>query len=466
MSKQLSDKIDELFNRSTEELIDPNDYFKNKLLQFATGESDERPVVKLGADPNRPDIHLGHALALRKLRAMQDLGAKVVFLIGDFTALIGDPTGKSKVRPEIQADEIERNMQTYLEQIGKVLKTDDPESFVWIKNSDWYMDLADLIAPAQILEGKPDKPGVPQIKINFPENSYFAKAIMYERTRMQKQLGKSLHQVTLKMFLQALRGITHSQLIQRDMFQNRLNNNDELYLHEMMYPVLQGLDSLMIAKIFGSCDLEIGGSDQLFNNLMGRTVMKNAGLEPQSVVAFSLLEGLDGQEKMSKSLDNYIGVNDEPSNMYGKVMSLPDHLIGRWFELTTFTPLAEVEKIKSDLESGKANPYELKKRLAREIVAIYHGEESAEAANEHFVKVFSNQEIPDELDSVDVLSGEDFADALVRLDIVGSKRQWRRLVSQNAVTNMVTDEKVVDEKIVPKSGDVYRIGKKRFVKVL
>lgn len=465
MSKELTKKIDDLFNRSTEEVIDPNDYFKNKLIAYASGESDEQPIVKLGADPNRPDIHLGHAVALRKLRTMQDLGAKVVFLIGDFTALIGDPTGKSKVRPEIQASEIEANMQTYLEQIGKILKTDDDSKFVWIKNSDWYLDLADLVAPSQTLEGKSDKPGVPQIKINFPENSYFAKAIQYEKTRMQKQYGNHLHQVTMKMFLQTLRGITYSQLIQRDMFQDRLQNEGELYMHEMMYPVLQGLDSLMIARIFGSCDLEIGGTDQLFNNLMGRTIMKNAGLSPQSVMAFSLLEGLDGNEKMSKSLDNYVGVSDDPTDMYGKIMSLPDHLIGRWFELTTFTPVSEVEQIKTGLKSGKANPYELKRRLAREIVAIYHGEDSAQLASDQFEKVFSNNEIPDDLESVSLLDSETFGEALVRLGVVNSKGQWRRLVEQNAVTNMGNDEKIIDEKFIPQSGEVFRIGKKRFVKI-
>ncbi len=465
MKRTIEQKVEELFSRATEAFIDPDDYFKNKLIAFAKGESTERPIVKLGADPTRPDIHIGHAVVLRKLRTMQDLGAKIIFLVGDFTALIGDPTGKSKVRPELAADEIETNMQTYLEQITKVLKVDDPETFMWSKNSDWFLSLADLVSPEQVIEGKPDKAikGLKNIKINFPANSYLAKAILYQNTRRQDK--NNIHQVTIREFLQTLRGVTHSQLIQRDMFQDRLANNQELYIHEMMYPILQGLDSLMIYRIFGSCDLEIGGTDQLFNNLMGRTVMKNAGVAPQSVAAFSLLEGLDGVEKMSKSLDNYIGVSDEPNDMYGKVMSLPDSLIGRWFELATFTPEVEVSEIKKSLESDEGNPYELKKRLAREIVVIYHGEEAADLALESFTNTFSKGEIPEDLLEIKLNKGETLGDSLVRLEVVPSKSQWRRLVEQGSVTDMNDGQKVADEKLVPESGATYRIGKKRFVKV-
>lgn len=465
MKKNVSDKVKELFSRSTEEFIDPQGYFQNKLITYANGDSDKRPIVKLGADPTRPDIHLGHAVVLRKLRAMQDLGAKVIFIIGDFTAMIGDPSGKSKVRPEITAVEVEENMQTYLEQINKILRTDDPNLFTWVKNSDWYIDLADLVSPAQTLTGKGDKAGKTHtINLTFPENSFFAKAILYENTRQQKQHSKKIQQVTIRMFLQTLRGITHSQLIQRDMFQDRIKHNTELYLHEMMYPVLQGLDSLMIHQIFGSCDLEIGGSDQLFNNLMGRTIMKNAGVEPQSVVAFSLLEGLDGVEKMSKSLNNYIGVNDEPADMYGKVMSIPDALIGRYFELASFTPLSEVIEIQKSLEDGSGNPYELKKRLAHEIVVIYHGEELANLAGQEFLNTFSKGEIPTDIPLIELNPGESLGEGLVRKNIIKSKAEWRRLIDQNSVTNLDTSEKVIDEKLVPHQGEVFRIGKKRFVK--
>ena len=466
MKKTIEQKVDEIFSRSTEEFIDPSDVFRSKLIAFAKGESDHRPTVKLGADPTKPDIHIGHAVALRKLRAMQDLGAKVIFLVGDFTALIGDPTGKSKVRPELAADEIEKNMETYLEQINKVLKTDDPDTFAWTKNSDWFLSLADLVAPQQTIEGKADgsaPANMKKIKINFPANSYLAKAVLYQNTRRQDK--NQLQQVTVRQFLQTLRGITHSQLIQRDMFQQRLNNNAELYLHELMYPVLQGLDSLMIQRIFGSCDLESGGTDQLFNNLMGRTVMKNAGVEPQSVVAFSLLEGLDGKEKMSKSLDNYIGVSDDPADMYGKVMSLPDELIGRWFELTTFTPETEVAEIKASLESGKANPYELKKRLAREITVIYHGEDSANSAAESFSSTFSRGEIPQDIPEIQLEAGETLGEGLVREGVVSSKSQWRRLIEQNSVTNLKTGDKITEEKLIPKLGEIFRIGKRRFIQV-
>jgi len=471
MTKTIEQRVTELFTRATEEFIDPNDFFKNKLIAYAKGESTEQPIVKLGADPTRPDIHIGHAVILRKLRVMQDLGAKVIFLVGDFTAIIGDPTGKSKVRPEIEAAEIEANMQTYLEQIGKILKTDDPKTFSWTKNSDWFLSLSDLTAPTQSLSATPNKGekvpvGIKNLKINFPKDSFLAKALLYQNTRLQtkQKTNKQIHQVTMREFLQTLRGVTHSQLIQRDMFQDRLKNEQELYLHELMYPILQGLDSLMIARIYGSCDLEIGGTDQLFNNLMGRTVMKNAGLPPQSVAAFSLLEGLDGKEKMSKSLDNYIGVNDEPNDMYGKVMSLPDTLIGRWFDLATFTPEAEVKKISESL-NGDGNPYELKKRLAHEIVAIYHGEEAAESSASAFTNTFANQEVPDDIQEVSLEKGETLGEALVRIGEVSSKSQWRRLIEQKSVTNLEGQEKITDEKLVPKSGDSFRIGKKRFVKI-
>lgn len=466
MKRKAADKIDELFSRATEKFVDPDDFFVKKLRAFAEGESTERPIVKFGADPTRPDIHLGHAVVLRKLRAMQDLGAKIIFLVGDFTALIGDPTGKSKVRPELSTAEIEANMQTYLEQISKILKTDDPETFTWTKNSDWFLSLADLVAPTQTISATPDQPqkGVKNLKINFPANSYLAKAVLYQNSR--RQSPKNIHQVTMREFMQVLRGITHAQLIQRDMFQDRIAAGDELYLHEMMYPVLQGIDSLMIRRIFGACDLEIGGTDQLFNNLMGRTVMKNAGVAPQSVAAFSLLEGLDGKEKMSKSLDNYIGVTDESRDMYGKVMSLPDKLIGRWFELTTFTPEAEVISIKEQLDVEQLNPYEAKKRLAREIVAIYHGEAAADQASQAFTSTFSRGEIPDDLTEVSLETGETLGEALVRLKIVPSKTQWRRLVEQSSVTDLATDEKVTDEKITPAAGEAFRVGKKRFVKIV
>jgi tyrosyl-tRNA synthetase len=271
--------------------------------------------------------------------------------------------------------------------------------------------------------------------------------------------------ISVRDFLQTLRGITHSNLIQRDMFQDRIEGHQELYLHELMYPVLQGLDSLMIHRIFGSCDLEIGGTDQLFNNLMGRTVMKNAGVPPQSVAAFSLLEGLDGSEKMSKSQDNYIGVNDDPEDMYGKVMSLPDELIGRWFELTTFSPEIEVNDIKKALTSENANPYDLKKRLAREIVVIYHGEDAADKAAQSFSNTFSKGEIPADIPEIKLNDSETLGEALVRQKIVPSKTQWRRLIDQNSVTELNSNKKVTDEKLVPQSGEVFRIGKKRFVRV-
>jgi tyrosyl-tRNA synthetase len=270
---------------------------------------------------------------------------------------------------------------------------------------------------------------------------------------------------TLINLLSALRGITHSRLIARDMFQDRFKKNEELYMHEMLYPVLQGVDSSVIARMYGSCDLEIGGTDQHFNMLMGRDIMKRAGQEQQAVLSMRLIEGTDGTEKMSKSQDNYISITDEPGDMFGKVMSIPDTSISNYFELATYTPLIEVEEIKKHLSSHTGNPYELKKRLAHEIVVIYHGEEAASKAKQAFENVFSKGEVPNDVQTVHVQEGSNLIDVLVEAKVVDSKSEVRRLIEQGAVKNAETgakthdpDEKVVDNQIL-------KIGKRRFLRI-
>ncbi len=391
--------VEELLTRGVNTLIDPEKAFEEKI-----SKDPKSVVIKFGADPTRPDLHLGNAVILRKLRQFQDRGAKVIFLIGDFTARIGDPTGKDKTRGEISDEEIERNLNTYKDQVGKILRTDE-EVFSIIKNSDWYTNVTDISAvPGSVVKISSDINGE-KTEIPFDANSFVGKAVLFEETRMQIKNLKhknGIAVVTLKTLFETLKRITHARLIERDMFQERLKKGEELYMHEMLYPVIQAVDSAVIAMIFGSCDLEIGGTDQTFNMLMGRDVMKSNNQPPQAVMAMKIISGLDGKEKMSKSLDNYIAITDEANNMYGKVMSIPDNVMPEYFELATYTPLSEIEKIKDSLKNGKAHPKEIKMRLAREIVSIYHGEKSAKLAEEGFTKTFSQKNVPEDIEMIKI----------------------------------------------------------------
>ena len=447
-----NEKIDDILTRGVGEFIDPNGIFRNKL-----ETNPEKVVIKFGVDPTRPDLHLGHAVVLRKLRQLQDMGCKVVFLIGDYTAQIGDPTGKSKVRPEIDQKEVEENMNTYLKQVDKILKL-DKNVFSWIRNSDWFTAITDLGFPKE-----------EEVKINDKtsvySNSFIGKAYIFENTRMQKKLGnKNSVVITLKGFLWTLKHITHSRLIERDMFQNRINNGEELFMHEMMYPVLQGIDSYALHGIYGSCDLEVGGTDQHFNMLVARDVMKMNKIDQQSVLSFKLLEGTDGKEKMSKSLNNYIGVTDEPTDMYGKVMSIPDSSVGNYFELCTFTPLSEVDKIRKGLKENSINPKEIKMDLAKQIVSIYHGEKKALEAQENWEKTFSKKEIPENVETILVKDSDLLIDVFTKNEIVKSKSIFRRLVNEGAITNLNTKEKVSSSDSLALEG-VYRVGKKIFINI-
>lgn len=483
MTEQEAEKIvSEILTRGVGEFIDPNNEFRKKLLAKAVGKYPKEIIIKFGVDPTRPDIHLGHAVVLRKLRQMQDIGCKVVFLVGDFTARIGDPTGKSKVRPEVEFHEIERNMQTYLEQIDKILSLSfDRESkmitesgtFSWIKNSEWYIALTDILVPTDAkprivvekeVDGKKFKEEIPVDKDSFVGKAiYYGEQVLKQTTSRSKRA--QVLQVSLRGILYTLRRITLAQLVERDMFAERIKKGEPLYMHEMLYPVLQGIDSTLIEKIYGACDLEVGGTDQTFNMLMGRTAMESEKQAPQAVLSFQLLVGLDGKEKMSKSLDNYIGITDEPGNMFGKIMSIPDALLGQYLELCTFTPMDEVRAIIKELESGKVNPKEVKMNLAQQIVDIYHGREAGVRVREQFVNTFQKKELPDDMKEVAVAKDTLLVDVLIKENLVSSKTDFRRLLDDGAI-RVNGETKLTDPFMALTEGVILKIGKHRFLKIM
>ncbi|MFH0834332.1 MAG: tyrosine--tRNA ligase [Patescibacteria group bacterium] len=441
-----------------------------KELEKKLATAPEKVVIKYGVDPTRPDIHLGHAVCLRKLREFQDLGCKVVFLIGDFTARIGDPTGKSKIRPELDQAEVEANVKTYLEQAGKILKT-DPKNFVWIRNSDWLMSVTDVFAPEGAdleINQKNNRTGEDsKINIHFAPNSMIAKTAVWEETRMQKKLGLGqIKSITFWNILWTLRRISHARLIERDMFQERIKKNEPIFMHELLYPVIQGIDSNVIADIFGACDLEVGGTDQHFNMLMGREVMEMNNKKPQAVLTLPILEGTDGKEKMSKSLENYIGIAESPTEIFGKTMRILDEAIPRWVELTTDLDEKDFTK-----RLKKENPKDLKIELAKELVRMYHGEKAADAAVEEFARLFSGDSKngrPDEIPEIQIEEGSwGIVELLNSAKLVASKSEARRLIEQGGVR--VDDQKVesVDANFtVGKKALILQIGKRRWAKIV
>ncbi|OGZ12808.1 MAG: tyrosine--tRNA ligase [Candidatus Lloydbacteria bacterium RIFCSPLOWO2_01_FULL_50_20] len=459
--------IDEILTRGVGEFIDPDNTFREKLLKKAKDpKSKEQIIVKFGVDPTRPDIHLGHAVVLRKLRQLQDLGCKVIFLVGDFTAQIGDPTGKSRTRPEIEQAAIEANMKTYLDQIDKILKL-EPAVFSWIRNSDWFYGVSDIAPNPETKVEMEITKGKEKITLQVPHNTLAWKAEVFKNTRMQvTHLHRAqIHDITLRGFLWTLKHVTHSRLLERDLFQERIKNNSELYMHEVMYPVLQGIDSYVLDLIYGGCDLEIGGTDQTFNMLMGREVMKVNKKAPQAVLSIDLLVGLDGKEKMSKSMDNYVGITDVPNDMFGKLMSIPDALIPSYVELCTFTPVLEAGEITKKLQAGKAHPRDIKMDLAEQIVEIYHGPTKAKEARSAFVATFQNKKLPDEMPEAKVAKGTLLADVLINEDVLDSKSEFRRLMSEGAIRKD-GEEKLTDPMMKITEDLVLKVGKHRFIRIV
>lgn len=371
--------------------------------------NEKRPmIVKLGLDPSAPDIHLGHAVVLRKIKQLQDLGHRAVIVIGDFTGMIGDPTGKSKARKQLTRDEVLVNAKTYEAQIFKILDKDKTEVRF---NSEWLG------------------------RLNFKE------------------------------VIELSSKYTVARMLEREDFKNRFETHESIGIHEFFYPLMQGYDSIAL-----KADIELGGTDQRFNILMGRFLQKDYGLERQIAIFMPILEGLDGKNKMSKSLNNYIGVNESPELMYKKVMSLPDELIIKYYELATDIHPDIIDKIKNELEIGKVNPRDIKLKLAREITTLYHGGSAAIGAAEHFNIVFKRKEIPGNIQEF-LIDGYKLTnkaitivDILTCAKLVPTRSEAKRLVIQGAVK--VNAEKVTDiRENVFENGDVIKVGKDKFLRL-
>lgn len=362
----------------------------------------EKLRVKIGMDPTAPDLHLGHAVALRLLRRFQDLGHTVVFIIGDYTARIGDPSGKSKTRPQLEAKDIDKNAKTYFKQVGKILDLKKAEVRY---NSEW--------------------------------------------------LGKLKFEDVIRLTAK----FTVARILERDDFAKRYKAGEELSCHELLYPMMQAYDSVAI-----KADVEVGGTDQRFNMLAGRELQKKMGLPEQDVITVPLLVGLDGKDKMSKSLGNYIGITEAPEEMYGKVMSIPDTLIGNYILLATDTMSGLA--VKRELDAGK-NPRDIKMQLARSIVTCYHTAKDAEKAEAAFVALFQKHEQPTDMPTWKATKGATLADALVGSGLVASKSEARRMIEQKGVKvdgQIATD--MNQQLSTPKQGFVIQKGKRHFVRVL
>lgn len=369
-------------------------------------EKENRPLnIKLGLDPSAPDIHLGHAVVLRKMKQLQDLGHNVTIIIGDFTGMIGDPTGKSKTRKPLTKEQVDENAKTYQEQIFKIL---DKNKTTVRRNSEWLgkMDFRDVIELA-------------------------AKC-------------------------------TVARMLERDDFKKRYENNQAISVHEFFYPLMQGYDSVAI-----EADLELGGTDQTFNVLMGRTIQKDYGKEPQITLFMPLLEGIDGVQKMSKSLGNYIGVNEEPNSMYEKVMKIPDNMIIKYYNLCTDLHPDVITEIERRMTNGE-NPRNIKMELAHEITKLYHSEEQADKAQEHFKTAFQKQEAPEDVEEIVLENGVNCEDELLtkllEISKFASKGEIKRLFAGGAVK--INNEKVMDFRNLALENDtIIQLGKGCFYKI-
>ena len=367
----------EVIRRGTVEIV-PEEELVEKL---KNSRKDNKPLkIKLGCDPTRPDLHLGHSVILRKLRQFQDLGHEAILIIGDFTALIGDPTGQNTTRPALSEEEIKENAETYLDQAIKIL---DPDSTTIVYNSEW--------------------------------------------------LGKMRFQDVIKLTSK----LTVARMIERDDFSKRYNNNEPISLHEFLYPLAQGQDSVHLHS-----DVELGGTDQKFNLLVGRDLQKDAGQDPQIALMMPLLVGTDGTQKMSKSYDNYIGITEDANEMYGKVLSIPDDLIYSYFELVTDVPVDELPKLKKRAEE---DPRDTKHKLALTVTRMYHGEQAAKEAREHFEQTVINKEIPDDAPTFEYEKGEvvRLLDIIADTGFTESNGQTKRLMKQGGVS--IDDKKITDK---------------------
>ena len=392
----------DLIRKGTVDII-PEDELVMKLERY---RKENKPlIVKLGADPSRPDLHIGHAVVLNKLRDFQNLGHIAVLIIGDATGMIGDPTGKKKTRPQLTWDETRENGKTYYDQASKILDKDKTKI---LYNSEW------------------------------------------------------LNKLTLVDIINIMGKFTVQRIMERDDFESRWESEQEIAMHELLYPLMQGYDSYAI-----HADVELGGTDQRFNNLVGRDMQKRFGQEPQVVVVTPLLEGVDGSEKMSKSLDNAIGITDEPRDIFGKTMRIPDTLIHKYFQLGTQLPLEDLEAIRKELEHPDTNPRDHKRKLGMELVKLYYDEETAQKAIEEFDQIFIKKEVPDDIPEHKLNGGEvRLTQLMTDTRMTSSNSEARRLIEQGGVT--IDGEKVSDVNYVVGKGEefVLKVGKRKFLRVL
>lgn len=394
----------ELIERGAVNVISRADLVKKLEKSATTGV----PLkIKAGFDPTAPDLHLGHTVLIQKLKHFQDFGHEINFLIGDFTGMIGDPTGKSETRKPLTVEQVEKNAESYKEQIFKIL---DPEKTKVVFNSTW------------------------------------------------------LNTLTSKDFIMLASQLTVARMLEREDFKVRFENERPISIHEFLYPLIQGYDSVALKT-----DVEIGGTDQLFNLLMGRDLQRVWGQEPQVVITMPLLEGLDGVNKMSKSLGNYIGITESADNIYGKTLSVSDELMFRYYELLSDLCADDIVRLKSEMASGKAHPKVVKQQLARELTARFHGADMACQAEENFERVFSQHELPEDMPELTLPASPDgvwLPKLLVDTAMVKGSGEGRRMIQQGAVT--MNGKKVSDvEMVVKTEGEILlKVGKRRFCRVI
>jgi len=383
-----------IIERGADEIL-PLDELKTKLQK-------NKPLrIKVGFDPTAPDLHLGHTVVINKMRQLQDLGHEIIFLIGDFTGMIGDPSGKNVTRMPLTKEEVLANAKSYKEQVFKILDKDKTKIAF---NSEWMskMSSADMISLAS------------------------------------KQ--------------------TVARMLERDDFSKRYKSEQAISIHEFLYPLVQGFDSVAL-----QADMELGGTDQKFNLLVGRDLQKQAGKEPQVILTMPLLEGLDGVQKMSKSLDNYIGIDESPDSMFGKIMSISDDLMWRYLELLSFESLETIESWKQEVEDGE-NPRNIKFRLAEEIITRFHNNELAKKAQQNFIDRFANNQIPEEMDEFTFPNGIKIANLLKDSNLVSSTSEAFRMIQQGAAK--MDGEKITNKDFKPSVGtSVYQVGKRKFARV-
>ncbi|MFL2466508.1 MAG: tyrosine--tRNA ligase [Candidatus Pseudothioglobus sp.] len=383
-----------IIQRGTDEIL-PLDELKTKLKK-------NKPLrIKLGMDPTAPDLHLGHTVVINKMKQLQDLGHEIIFLIGDFTGMIGDPTGKNVTRKPLTKEDVLENAKTYQDQIFKIL---DKEKTTIAFNSAWMSKMSS--------------------------------------TEMISLASKH----------------TVARMLERDDFSKRYKGGQAISIHEFLYPLVQGYDSVALRA-----DMELGGSDQKFNLLVGRELQKQANMEPQVILTMPILEGLDGVQKMSKSLDNYIGIDEDPDSMFGKIMSISDELMWRYLELLSFESLETIESWKKEVENGE-NPRNIKFRLAEEIITRFHSNKEAKKAQQNFIDRFAKNQIPEEMDEYTFSKGLKIANLLKDSDLVNSTSEAFRMIKQGAVK--MDGEKINDKDFTPNVGtSVYQVGKRKFARV-